>query len=86
MNHNSFFLIFQQILSIATNIAKNTSVLCNAAREASSNTTNPIARRRFVESTKNVANGTAELVRTIKVCFHSRPTIHFKYEINFSRY
>ncbi|CAF3470464.1 unnamed protein product [Rotaria socialis] len=57
----------KEILPLATKIAKNTSVLCNAARDASSNTTNPIARRRFVESAKDVANGTAELVRTIKV-------------------
>jgi talin len=56
-------------LTLATTIAKNTSVLCNASRNASSNTTNPIARRRFVESAKEVANATAELVRTIKVCF-----------------
>ncbi len=53
---------------MATIIAKNTSVLCNAARDASSNTTNPIARRHFVESAKDVANATAELVRSIKVC------------------
>ncbi|CAF3837471.1 unnamed protein product [Rotaria magnacalcarata] len=57
----------KEILPLATKIAKNTSVLCNAARDASSNTTNPIARRRFVESAKDVANGTAELVQTIKI-------------------
>ncbi len=58
-------------MTLATTIAKNTSVLCNAARDASTNTTNPIARRRFMESAKDIANATAELVRTIKVCFYS---------------
>ena len=47
-------------------------MLCNAARDASSKTTNPIARRRFAESAKAIANGTAELVRKIKVCFYER--------------
>ncbi|UJR28105.1 hypothetical protein I4U23_009360 [Adineta vaga] len=61
----------KDVLILATTVAKNTSVLCNAARDASSNTTNPIARRRFVESAKDVANATAELVRTIKVLDNS---------------
>ncbi|CAF4681847.1 unnamed protein product [Rotaria sp. Silwood1] len=54
------------ILTLAATIAKNTSSLCNVAREASSNTNNPMARRHFVQSAKDVANATAELVRTIK--------------------
>ncbi len=70
MIHTSFWFFHKQVLTLATTIAKNTSVLCNASRDASSNTTNPIARRRFVESAKDVANATAELVRTIKVCFY----------------
>ncbi|CAF3354839.1 unnamed protein product [Rotaria socialis] len=55
------------ILTLATTIAKNTSALCNISRDASSNTTNLTARRRFVQSAKDVANATAELVRTIKI-------------------
>ncbi|CAF0901956.1 unnamed protein product [Adineta ricciae] len=66
-----FPLLKIPILQLATTIAKNTSLLCNAARGASSNTTNPIARRRFVESAKDVANSTAELVRTIKILDNS---------------
>jgi talin len=56
-----------QILTFATTIAKHTSTLCNISRDASSNTTNPMARRNFVQSAKDVANTTAELVRKIKV-------------------
>lgn len=60
-------IFFSKILTFATTIAKHTSNLCNISREASSNTTNPVARRHFVQSAKDVANGTAELVRKIKV-------------------
>jgi len=63
----SFSCFISKILTLATTIAKNTSILCNAARDASSKTTNPLAHRRFVESAKDVANATAGLVRTIKV-------------------
>ncbi|CAF4070720.1 unnamed protein product [Rotaria sp. Silwood2] len=75
----------KEVLPLATRIAKNTSVLCNAARDASSNTTNPIARRRFVESAKDVANGTAELVRTIKILDSSYTTEHHRQCIETSR-
>jgi talin len=61
------FFFFVKILTLATTIAKNTSALCNISRDASSNTTNPIAGRRFVQTAKDVANATAELVRAIKV-------------------
>merc|ERR1719210_3197247 len=56
----------QQILSAATVIAKHTSSLCNACRLASSKTTNPAAKRHFVQSAKDVANATATLVKEIK--------------------
>ena len=56
----------QQILSAATVIAKHTSSLCNACRLASSKTTNPVAKRHFVQSAKDVANATAVLVKEIK--------------------
>ncbi|XP_058461814.1 talin-2 isoform X3 [Malaya genurostris] len=56
----------QQVLSAATIIAKHTSVLCNACRNASSTTTNPVAKRHFVQAAKEVANSTADLVREIK--------------------
>jgi talin len=57
----------QQVLSAATLIAKHTSALCNTCRMASSKTTNPVAKRHFVQSAKDVANSTANLVRAIKV-------------------
>ena len=47
-------------------IAKHTSSLCNACRLASSKTTNPVAKRQFVQSAKDVANSTAKLVKEIK--------------------
>merc|ERR1719427_2136267 len=56
----------QQILSAATVIAKHTSSLCNACRLASSKTNNPVAKRHFVQSAKDVANATAILVKEIK--------------------
>uniref|UniRef100_A0A8C5AHK9 Talin 2a n=1 Tax=Gadus morhua TaxID=8049 RepID=A0A8C5AHK9_GADMO len=55
-----------QVLSAATIVAKHTSALCNACRLASSKTSNPAAKRHFVQSAKEVANSTANLVKTIK--------------------
>ncbi|KAL1132788.1 hypothetical protein AAG570_010740 [Ranatra chinensis] len=55
-----------KVLSAATDIAKHTSALCNACRIASCNTTNAHAKRQFVQSAKEVANSTAELVKEIK--------------------
>ncbi|KAG2471082.1 TLN2 protein, partial [Polypterus senegalus] len=54
------------VLSAATIVAKHTSALCNACRIASSKTANPVAKRHFVQSAKEVANSTANLVKTIK--------------------
>lgn len=56
----------QQVLSAATIIAKHTAALCNTCRSASANTTNPVAKRHFVQAAKDVANSTATLVREIK--------------------
>ncbi|XP_055955771.1 talin-2-like isoform X4 [Patella vulgata] len=55
-----------QVLSAATVVAKHTSALCNACRVASSKTANPVAKRHFVQSAKDVANSTAMLVKAIK--------------------
>lgn len=55
-----------QVLSAATIVAKHTSALCNACRLASSRTANPVAKRQFVQSAKEVANTTANLVKSIK--------------------
>uniref|UniRef100_A0A665VQK2 Talin 1 n=1 Tax=Echeneis naucrates TaxID=173247 RepID=A0A665VQK2_ECHNA len=55
-----------QVLSSATIVAKHTSALCNACRLASSKTPNPVAKRQFVQSAKEVANTTANLVKSIK--------------------
>jgi len=59
-----------KILTHASAIAKNTSILCNISRDVSINTTNQLARKHFIQSAKDVANGTAELVRKIKVIHH----------------
>ncbi|XP_077996572.1 talin-1-like isoform X2 [Glandiceps talaboti] len=56
----------QQVLSAATVVAKHTSALCNACRIASSKTNNPVAKKHFVQSAKDVANSTANLVKSIK--------------------
>ncbi|KAK7796762.1 hypothetical protein U0070_015440 [Myodes glareolus] len=55
-----------QVLSAATIVAKHTSALCNSCRLASARTANPTAKRQFVQSAKEVANSTANLVKTIK--------------------
>ena len=47
-------------------IAKHTSVLCNACKVASSKTSNPVAKKHFVQAAKEVANSTAGLVKNIK--------------------
>ena len=61
-----------QVLSAATVIAKHTAGLCNACKAASTKTENPVAKRHFVQSAKDVANNTANLVKNIKVnCFFS---------------
>uniref|UniRef100_A0A8D3AHD5 Talin-1 n=1 Tax=Scophthalmus maximus TaxID=52904 RepID=A0A8D3AHD5_SCOMX len=54
-----------QVLSAATIVAKHTSALCNACRLASSKTPNPVAKRQFVQSAKEVANTTANLVKKL---------------------
>jgi len=56
-----------QVLNAATVVAKHTSGLCNACRIASGKTNNPVAKRQFVQSAKDVANNTANLVKAIKV-------------------
>ncbi|XP_053983421.1 talin-1 isoform X2 [Hylaeus volcanicus] len=61
----------QQVVSAATMIAKYTSALCNACREASNKTSNPVAKRHFVQSAKDVANSTSVLVKEIKALDHN---------------
>ncbi|XP_048523491.1 talin-1 isoform X1 [Dendroctonus ponderosae] len=56
----------KQVLEAATVIAKHTSALCNSCRGASFKTTNPVAKRQFVQSAKAVANSTSALVKEIK--------------------
>ncbi|KAF5290986.1 hypothetical protein FQA39_LY14517 [Lamprigera yunnana] len=56
----------QQVLTAATVIAKHTSALCNACRIASSKTSNPVAKRHFIQSAKDIANSTSHLVKAIK--------------------
>ena len=57
----------QQILTSATVIAKHTSALCNSCRVASSKTSNPVAKKQFVQSAKDVANATATLVKEVNL-------------------
>ena len=66
----SFSAGCRQVLAAATVIAKHTSVLCNACKVASSKTSNPVAKRHFVQAAKEVANSTANLVKNIKVRAH----------------
>lgn len=65
--HTLFKFVSMQVLSAATIVAKHTSALCNVCRVASNKTNNAVARKHFVQSAKEVAHATANLVRTIKV-------------------
>ncbi|ESN92443.1 hypothetical protein HELRODRAFT_115799 [Helobdella robusta] len=56
-----------QMLAAVSTIAHQTSLLCNACRQASSKTTNPVAKRQFVQSAKDLANNTAQMVKSMKV-------------------
>ena len=66
-SHGSSTSLSPQVLSAATIVAKHTSALCHSCRLASARTANPTAKRQFVQSAKEVANSTANLVKTIKV-------------------
>jgi talin len=46
----------QQLIQSATLIAHTAAGLCNASRQASSKTSNSLAKRHFVQSAKQVAN------------------------------
>ena len=63
-----FHLFLFQVLAAATVIAKHTGTLCNACKLASSRTSNPVAKKEFVQFAKEVAGATAEVVKKIKVC------------------
>ncbi|CAB1339185.1 unnamed protein product [Coregonus sp. 'balchen'] len=56
----------QNLVDPDSSPSQHTSALCNACRLASSKTANPTAKRHFVQSAKEVANSTANLVKTIK--------------------
>lgn len=71
---------FPKVLSAATIVAKHTSALCNACRLASSKTSNPVAKRQFVQSAKEVANSTANLVKSIKVSANPKKFFKIVYE------
>ena len=56
-----------QVLQAVSAIAGQTSLLCNACRDASSKTNNPVAKKQFVQSAKDLALSTASMVKAIKV-------------------
>jgi talin len=56
----------QQVLGAATVIAKYSHTLCSSCRNASSRSSNPVAKRQFVQSAKDIATSTANLVRAVK--------------------
>ena len=64
----------KQLIQAATQIAHNTASLCNASQLASSRTTNILAKRHFVQSAKQVANATANFVKSIKSLHHHHHT------------
>ncbi|XP_017074044.1 talin-2 isoform X2 [Drosophila eugracilis] len=55
-----------QMISALTVIAKHTSYLCSICRQASMNTSNPVAKNEFIVLAKQVATATSDLVQSIK--------------------
>ncbi|XP_017129396.1 talin-2 isoform X2 [Drosophila elegans] len=55
-----------QMISALTVIAKHTSYLCSICRQASMNTSNPVAKNEFIVLAKQVATATSDLVQAIK--------------------
>lgn len=56
----------QQKITALTSIAKHTSFLCVVCRQASLNTSNPVAKNEFIEGAKLVATTTSDLVQEVK--------------------
>ncbi|XP_003372683.1 putative I/LWEQ domain protein, partial [Trichinella spiralis] len=59
-----------QILEAATVIAKQTTLLANICRDASSQTSDSGAKRHFINYARDVAGSTANLIKAIKVLDH----------------
>lgn len=56
----------EQLISALTTIAKQTTHLCNISRNASTNTSNPVAKQQFIYAAKDVATATSVLVHKSK--------------------
>lgn len=54
------------VLEAATTVAKHTSTLANVCRDASSRTENANYKKQFINSAREVASCTADLIRSIK--------------------
>ena len=65
--------MFSQMLSSTTEIAKYSHALCHQCRNASNRCANPVAGRQFVQSAKDIANNTANLVRAVKALESGAP-------------
>uniref|UniRef100_A0A5S6Q7X7 FERM domain-containing protein n=1 Tax=Trichuris muris TaxID=70415 RepID=A0A5S6Q7X7_TRIMR len=59
-----------EILEAATVIAKQTTLLANICRDASSQTSDGGAKRHFINYARDVASSTANLIKAIKVLDH----------------
>lgn len=55
-----------QMLAAVSTIANQTSLLCNACRQASARTDNALSKNQLVQSAKNLANHTALMVKAMK--------------------
>ncbi|GAB0095550.1 talin-1 [Sergentomyia squamirostris] len=64
----------EQLISSLTTIAKQTTILCNISRTASTNTSNPVAKQQFIYAAKDVATATSALVQKSKNLEHDTPT------------
>lgn len=54
------------MLSSTTEIAKYSHALCHQCRNAANRCANPVASRQFVQSAKDIAQNTANLVRAVR--------------------
>lgn len=55
------------MLSAAAVVAKHTSALCNVCRVASNKTNNAVAKKHFIQSAKEIAQTTGDMVQKVKV-------------------
>ena len=66
------------MLSAAAIAAKHTSALCNVCRVASNKTSNAVTKKHFIQSAKDIAQATGDMVKKVKVIIVKLPLVLYK--------